>query len=157
MADIKREHIDNEKVIGTLEKLIETCRDGQNGFRDAAEHIEDPDIRAFFNEQSLERAQFAGELENEAIRLGKRDVDRKGTATAAVHRRWIDLKAALGGGEASILAAVESGEDTAKKDYEEALNELLPEDIRVIIARQAEGIRTSHDHAKLLRDRRKAA
>ena len=54
---------DNDKVIDVLEKLIETCKDGQNGFRDAAEHAKDSSIKKLFSELSLERAQFAGELQ----------------------------------------------------------------------------------------------
>ena len=66
----------NEKVISVLEKLIETCRDGQNGYRDAAEHTKSPQLRQFFNQQSIERAQFAGQLENELIHLGDHDPER---------------------------------------------------------------------------------
>ncbi|HEU0049448.1 MAG TPA: DUF2383 domain-containing protein, partial [Nitrososphaera sp.] len=57
--------------VSVVEKLIETCKDGQNGYRDAAEHVTRPDLRSFFQEQSLERARFAQELESELPRLGK--------------------------------------------------------------------------------------
>jgi uncharacterized protein (TIGR02284 family) len=157
MANLDREHIDHKEVIDVLEDLIQTNRNGQNGYRDAAEHVTDSELRAFFNEQSLERARFAGQLEDEAIRLGKHDVERKGSTSAAIHRAWIDLKANMGGGEHSILSSVESGEDNAKKQYEEALRRKLPEDLQGIIHQQAQSIFAAHDQVKLLRDRRKAA
>lgn len=157
MVENRRDPIDNKHVIDVLEKLVETCRDGQNGYRDAAEHIDEPEIRAFFNEQSTERARFAGELENEIIRHGKHDPERKGSATAGLHRRWIDLKASLGGGEESILSSVEAGEDDAKKQYEKAIAENLPEDLKGMLRQQAQSVVAAHDHVKLLRDRRKAA
>ena len=31
-----------DKVISTLNDLIQTCRNGEEGFREAAEHDEDP-------------------------------------------------------------------------------------------------------------------
>jgi len=157
MAEIEREHIDNDHVISVLEKLTETNRDAQEGYRDAAEHIKDLQLRAFFNEQSTERANFAGELENEVIRLGKHDPDRSGSASGALHRRWIDLKVAMGAGDHAILSSVESGEDNARKEYEQALNDKLPEDIKGILRQHAQAVTSAHDQVKMLRDRTKAA
>jgi uncharacterized protein (TIGR02284 family) len=158
MADVtNREHIDHNEVVGIIEKLIETCRDGQNGFREAAEHVKDPQLKKIFDQNSLERGQFAGELENELIRMGKHDPDRKGSATAAVHRGWLDLKAALGMGDASILSSVESGEDNAKKAYENALQSKLPNDIRSVVERQSQRVMQVHDEMRDLRDQKKAA
>jgi uncharacterized protein (TIGR02284 family) len=147
----------NESVINVLEELIETSRDGQNGYRDAAEHVKDPELRSFFNQQSTERARFAGELENEVQRLGEPDPKRKGSASGALHRAWLDLKANLGGGDQTILNSVEQGEDTAKKAYEKAIAEPLPQNIVAILRRQAQTIFATHDRVKMLRDTRKAA
>lgn len=156
MANI-HEHIDNDHVIGVLEKLIQTCRDGQEGYRDAAEHVKSVELRNFFNQQSTTRAEFAGELENEVIRLGRHDPDRKATASGALHRRWIDLKAAMGAGDHSILSSIESGEDSAKKAFEEALNDKLPQDIKDILRRQSLEVISAHDRIRTLRDQTKAA
>lgn len=147
----------NESVINVLEELIETSRDGQNGYRDAAEHVKDPELRSFFNQQSTERARFAGELESEVQRLGEHDPKRKGSASGALHRAWLDLKANLGGGDQTILNSVEQGEDTAKKAYEKAIAEPLPQNIVTILRRQAQTIFATHDRVKMLRDTRKAA
>ena len=149
--------MNNESVISVLDDLIETNRDGQDGYRDAAEHVKDPELRNFFNQQSTERARFAGELENEVQRLGEHDPKRKGSASGALHRAWLDLKANLGGGDQAILNSVEQGEDTAKKAYEKAIGQPLPQNLMAIIRRQAQIIFAAHDQAKILRDSRKAA
>ena len=58
-------------TISTLNSLIETCKDGQEGFRLAAEAISgDEDLKAFLFSCSLQRSKFAGELQSEAINLG---------------------------------------------------------------------------------------
>src|SRR5262245_50734951 len=44
--------MNNESVINVLEDLIQTNRDSQNGYRDAAEHVKTPELRNFFNQQS---------------------------------------------------------------------------------------------------------
>jgi uncharacterized protein (TIGR02284 family) len=149
--------MENERVIDVLEDLVETCRDGQNGYREAAEHIKDPELRSFFNDQGVERVRFATELESEIQRLGERDIMRKGSVGGAIRRAWMDLKANVGGGDRAILNSVESGEDAAKQAYEKALREPLPGNILSIIRQQAQSIYAAHDHVKILRDRRKAA
>jgi uncharacterized protein (TIGR02284 family) len=144
----------NDNAISVLEKLVETCRDGQNGYRDAAEATKNVELKEFFNQQSLERGQFAGELELEIQRLGKSDPDRKGSVSGAIHRKWFDLKKALGGGDESILNSVEAGEDNAKKQYNDAVIEKdIPSDVREVIARQAESVNRAHDRARDLRNR----
>ena len=60
------------ETISTLNKLIETCKDGQEGFRLAAESIaDDENLKSFLFSCSLQRSKFAGELQNELIGLGE--------------------------------------------------------------------------------------
>ncbi len=144
--------------IDILEDLIETCRDGENGFRQAAEKVNEPEIRSFFLSQSTERAQFARELEAEVQRLGKGDPKRTGSAAGAIHRSWMGLKEALGGGTKSILESAEKGEDSARDAYQKALtDEDLPPSARPLVQRQAESVRLAHDRVRHLRDTAKAA
>jgi uncharacterized protein (TIGR02284 family) len=149
---------DVNEGIDILEDLIETCRDGENGYKQAADKIKEPDIREFFLAQSAERARFVTELQAEAQRLGKKNPERKGSVAGAVHRTWIDLKEKLGGGTKAILESAEKGEDSAKEAYEKALtDEDLPPSIRPVIQRQADSVRLAHDRVRTLRDSAKAA
>ncbi len=74
-----------------------------------------------------------------------------------MHRRWIDLKVAMGAGDHAILSSIESGEDSAKKAYEQALRDKLPEDLKGLLRQQAQAVVAAHDQVKMLRDRTKAA
>ena len=47
---------DQKHAIDALEDLIEVARDGQNGYRDGAEHAKDPQLRRFLQSVSLARA-----------------------------------------------------------------------------------------------------
>ena len=144
--------MNQDDPISVLETLIETCRDGEKGYKDAAEHVKRPDLKAFFAEQSVERGRFARELEAELARLGKPGKKESGSVAGAMHRAWIDTKANLGGGDHTILESVEQGEDSAKEAYEKALNASLPSEVQMIVRRQVEGIRRAHDKVKSMRD-----
>jgi len=143
---------DNDKTMSVLQDLLERCKDGQRGYKEAAEHVKDPSIKSFFNEQSIQRGQFAAELENESHRLGKRDVDRSSSVAGAIHRAIMDLKSAITKGDKAILEEVERGEDAAKKAYQDALNEALPSDLLSVIRSQAQSVFSAHDYVKSLRD-----
>jgi uncharacterized protein (TIGR02284 family) len=142
----------NDDVISCLNGLIETCRDGQNGFREAAEAVESSDIKAFFAECSQERATFVGELQALVRGLGG-DPENSGSTLAAIHRGWIDLKAAIeGNDEKGVLSECERGEDSAKKAYKEALEMDLPGNVRDTVQTQADAVIECHNRVKALRD-----
>jgi uncharacterized protein (TIGR02284 family) len=149
--------MDENNAISVVENLIETCKDGQKGYQDAAQHVKRSDLKTYFNEKSLERSRFAGELEAELVRLGKPDKKVSGSASAAVHRAWIDTKVALGGGDKTILESIEKGEDNAKDTYNKALTGSLPGNLMEIVRRQAAGVQRAHDKVKMLRDSAKPA
>ncbi|HEY6764250.1 MAG TPA: PA2169 family four-helix-bundle protein [Candidatus Sulfotelmatobacter sp.] len=139
-------------ALSVVEDLIATCKDGQKGFQEAASHVKRLDLKTFFNEVSLERSRFAGELQAELPRLGESDKKDKGTVAGTLHRAWIDTKLGLGGGDKTILEWLESGEDTAKERYAKALSKPLPSNITEIARRQATRIQEVHDKVKTLRD-----
>jgi uncharacterized protein (TIGR02284 family) len=144
-------------AISVIENLIETCKDGQKGYQDAAAHAKRPDLKTYFNQQSLERSRFAGELEAELIHLGKPDKKVSGSVGGTLRRAWIDTKVSLGGGDKTILESLEAGEDSAKGAYEKAVSGDLPENIAQIVRRQAASVGRAHDKVKSLRDDAKAA
>jgi uncharacterized protein (TIGR02284 family) len=149
---------DNRHIADELEELIQICRDGQNGYRDGAEHAKDPELKRLMNEVSLERAKFAGDLENEAVRWGRPDVDRSGSVLGTVHRGWVNLKSALGGGDDAILSSMETGDEYARQHYDEAIRDKdMPDDILGILRNQAQAIVGTLDRVRALRRANKAA
>ncbi len=146
------EHIDLSKVKKTLDSLIETLRDGHEGFTQLGDRLQDPTARRFFMEELQVRSNFAGELENELHRLGVKDVHVSSSVSAKAHRGWAELKSKLGGGDHALLETAEQGEDAAKKAYQDALNEELPAQVRDLLQRQQAHILQAHDRVKALRD-----
>jgi uncharacterized protein (TIGR02284 family) len=142
--------LDNDEVIATLNNLVETCKDGQNGFRTAAEGIKNSELTTLFNTYSQQRAQFAAELQSEVRRLGG-EPEETGSTAAAVHRGWINIKSAVTGeDEAAVISECERGEDSAVEAYEEALEADLPNDVKAIVSRQLSQVKEAHDRIRSL-------
>jgi uncharacterized protein (TIGR02284 family) len=142
----------NNNAISLVENLIETCRDGEKGYKDAASHIKRTDLKTFFIEQGAQRARFADELQLELSKLGKAEKKESGSVGGAMHRAWIDTKVAVGGGDKTILESVERGEDSAKENYQKALSGGLPPNVAEIVRRQASNVMNAHDRVRDLRD-----
>lgn len=140
-----------DETLDLIKDLVETCKDGETGYTHAAGVATDPQLKAYFSEQGLERARFGQELRAEAERLGEKP-EASGSVSAVLHRVWFETKATIGLGDQSILNSVEQGEDRAKKDYEKALASELPNDLRGIIERQAASVIKAHDHVRDMRD-----
>jgi uncharacterized protein (TIGR02284 family) len=139
-------------TIATLNDLIETCQDGREGFREAAEGASRSDLKELLNKYSNERAAFESELQGLVRGLGATP-EHSGSLTAALHRGWMDIKAAVAGNDdAAILNECERGEDSAKKAYQEALETELPDYVRTAVQAQYDSVLVAHDRIKSLRD-----
>ena len=63
----------NKEIISTLNGLIETLKDGQEGYKQSASGVDDPQLKTLFDTLSLQRSKFAGELQNEVVTMGDPD------------------------------------------------------------------------------------
>lgn len=145
-----------KEIISTVNSLIETLKDGQEGFRQASEAVQDSELKSLFNEYSLQRSKFAGELQDEIRQLGESDLETGSSVAGSVHRAWINLKAAVTTqNDHAILAECERGEDSAVAEYEKATTAELPSPLRETVSRQADQVKVAHDRVRNLRDARK--
>ena len=144
--------MDNDDVIDTLNKLIETCKDGEYGFRTSAEHVKSEQLRSVFLERAESCRKGAAELQAEVARLGGKPEDDSST-TGTLHRGWVNVKGMLtGNSDQAALDECERGEDAALERYRDAIKKDLPSDVAVIVERQYEGVKRNHDQIRSLRD-----
>ena len=78
----------NKETERVLLDVIKSLIDGQKGFADIGEHLKDDSLKRYFLAESLKRANFRAELENELHRAGMADVNQSGSSVASVHRVW---------------------------------------------------------------------
>ena len=143
----------SEKSLSILNNLIEVSKDGQQGYQTAAKDGKDAELARVFHQYASQRTSYLTELQQRVRALGG-DPEKRGTISGSLHRGWIDLKAALTSNEPhAVLAECERGEDSAVKNYREALTETdLDPETRRLIQRQADGVQAAHDNVRQLRD-----
>jgi len=124
--------------------LIESCRDAAHGFQNAAALVTNESLRPLLLELSDERAAFAAELETHAQRFGG-DAASMGTAAAAIHRGWMDLKSILTShDEQGVMAEVMRGDTVTLRVFADAIGGMLPASIRDVVEAQERQIRAGH-------------
>ena len=147
--------METNKTAAVLEDLIETLEDGRKGFEQAADHLadsDDPAIAIDLRRFAQQRAEFSVELREIAGRHGF-EIEEEGSVAGALHRGWLSLKDAVTGDDPkAVLSAAEEGEDHAVSEFEDALDQELPADVRSVVERQAQSVRAAHDRVKALRD-----
>jgi uncharacterized protein (TIGR02284 family) len=144
--------MNNSEVISTLNGLIQTCIDGEEGFRTCAEDIRDSQLKTFFADRAQSCRTAATQLQDLVVSLGGR-AESSGSLAGTLHRRWVDIKSAITGkDDEAILNECERGEDVAVRSYRDALEKDLPEHVRIIIERQYQGVLKNHAQVKQLRD-----
>jgi uncharacterized protein (TIGR02284 family) len=137
--------VNRQELLDCLNDLIETCRDGEKGFQTAAEHVRNPDLKQLFNQYSVQRAQFASELQSEVRQLGGSPATT-GSVSGAFHRGWINIKSVVTrGNDDAILAECQRGEDAAVGNYQRVLKNNLPPNVLPVVKHQFTEIKRAHD------------
>jgi len=151
----------NKSIIETLNDLVQINNDRIKGFENAIKELSEKndelydrtDLVNVFNNKILESRQLKSTLVQEIQVLGG-EAETDSTVSGAIHRTWLEVKAAFTGhSEKSILEECEFGEDAIKKAYQTAIDdEDTPAYIRDILNDQKMIIDQSHDEIKALRD-----
>lgn len=144
----------SSKTVSVLNDLIEVSKDGEQGFRKAAEDAKTTQLKSTFLECADDISRGIAELQSAVTTFGGRP-ETGGSVAGALHRGWIDVKSAVvDRTDLAILEEAERGEDVAKRRYTDALNE---DDIdlsaRSLIERQYQGVLRNHERVRELRNR----
>lgn len=149
--------MDNDEVISTLNDLIETSKDGEEGFRSCAENASNPQLKTFFSNRAQSCAQAVTELQA-LVRAHGGNPESSSSLGGAVHRRWVDIKSMVTGkDDKAVLKECERGEDVAVASYRRALEKSLPIEVRSLVEKQYQGVLHNHDQVKALRDQYRSA
>jgi len=127
----------NKELVKHLNHLVTICNDGVYGYQNAAEDADSEALRAMFYEYSAQRRTAISQLNREITKLGG-TTDEGGGPLGAMHRAWMDLRAALSTKDnKAVLGACVTGEKAAINAYDNILSEdYLPVELRSILTEQ---------------------
>jgi uncharacterized protein (TIGR02284 family) len=123
-------------LIRTLNDLIATCRDSEEGFGKAAKGIHNGQLRARFMGIARQRADFADELAGHVTNFGGYPAE-SAHLSGIQQAGWRELEERIRPkDDASVLAECERGEQNTLRHFEFALTQELPDDVRPAVERQ---------------------
>lgn len=136
--------LNNDKVIDKLNHLLGTVIDGEKGYREAAGEIETSSLKTLFHRYAQQRAGLSAELQSQIRELGG-EPDDNGSAVAAMHRVWINIREAISTrDDYAVVAEAERGEDVAISNYQSVMEEDLPANIKVLLTEQYGKVKSAH-------------
>lgn len=148
--------MENTKAtIETLNDLVKINNDRIEGYEKATKDLDgdQAELKVLFTSLIGESHQNKMELGTEIEVLGA-DIEDTTSTSGALHRTWLQVKAAFTKGSTkSVLEECEFGEDAIKKAYKDALElEYLPAYIKDILTKEKTALDAAHDKIKELRD-----
>jgi uncharacterized protein (TIGR02284 family) len=97
----------NETIVEKLNTLIAVNKDGEAGFRQAAENIGAPEVKGLFNGFADERKEFVKDMQMQVVDLGG-DPQTVGTIVGTIFQGWTNLTSLIS--NQNDKALIEEGE-----------------------------------------------
>jgi uncharacterized protein (TIGR02284 family) len=141
---------DRAAVVQALQRLIATCRESEETYRDAARATSAKEQRSFYVLCSQQRAAFGAALVVELERVA-------GVTTPWEPRSASGDRARAPADDEAIWEGCRRHEDRAVRGYEAALEADLPEDIDMLLRQQEAMVRATHDRLRVLGARPESA
>lgn len=144
---------EQDKTTHTLNDLIEIARDGKEFYEEAAQKIDDPDLKALFTRIAGVKAAIVNELGSVVQAAGGR-VEASGTATGAMQQFYGKVRATLGDKAYGYVSELEESEDRLLEAFEKTAEDAsVPVAARDVVTRLLPEVRSCH---QVMRDRKQA-
>ena len=143
-----------EEMGKVLNKLLQNNLDAEKGFRNAADEVEDEELKSLFKDLAQQKYDFAHELRGEVRNFG--EPPTKGSSISSdVHRTWMKIRSGISSdSEKVVLAEAAKGEENALEEYEDIIrNYNFPPSTETVLKRQKQAFKESVEKIKTLHDR----
>lgn len=142
----------DKSLVMILNGLMHMCREGHDGYLQAAEGITSSAYKTMFAEYAHQRSRFASQLANLVVEYGG-DPDDDGHSMKMFPHGWVGIEPAVMGGDyGAIFTECETSEEKTKDAYERVMEQAIPDDISVVVNQQYEQIVEAHDRIRNLRE-----
>ena len=105
----------------TFKSLTDTTFDSVEGYRQAAEKADSPQLQQALNHRCQQREQTLQQMNAELERQGD-ELVTKGTMSGEVHQMWQSITSMFGNSDDNVAERVEEGEDYLKNKFQSALD-----------------------------------
>ena len=130
--------------VEALEALASTLTDSSDGYEEAASVASDGAISKFLQSKAQERRHITEAFRKRISSLGGNS-DVSGSASAALHRRFLDLRSMFQNDTKAAVAEVERGENYLKDRFESYMVDLnISADTREFIRSTYQQVRFDH-------------
>jgi uncharacterized protein (TIGR02284 family) len=143
----------NDRAVKVLNSLIETTLDSANGYKDAADAVDNPQFRTMFADRAQRRMELTRRLQDEVRSFGG-EPEHDQSVVGKLHNKFAELRGKLmgSGSDKAVIDEVERGEDVIKAKFEKALDERdLPQEARQLVSTAYGEIKAEHDDISRLK------
>lgn len=140
-----------EERVQKLNELITKNYDAEEGYKKAADLVEDAQLKSFFRDQAKNRYDFGHSLKDEIKMVGG-EVKKGTSVTGDLHRTWMSIKDAFSGNdEKAMLEEVIRGEKASVEEYRDILKdtELAPT-TKELLTKQVDSVQGALAKARTL-------
>lgn len=135
----------SNKTANTLNDLISIARDGKEFYEEAAQKVDDAELKTLFARIATTKAQIVGDLSAAVQAAGGKPED-SGTLVGSMQQLYGKIRAAFGDTEYGYVAELEESEDRLLEAFDEAARDAdTPPAARDVIVRLLPEVRASHD------------
>ena len=135
----------SNKTANTLNDLISIARDGKDFYEEAAQKVDDAELKTLFARIATTKAKIVNDLSAAVQAAGGKPED-SGTLVGSMQQMYGKIRAAFGDTEYGYVAELEESEDRLLEAFDEAARDAdTPPAARDVIVRLLPEVRASHD------------
>jgi len=146
--------ITQDKKAELLHDLLDRCNDSSKGYSQAADSADSSSMKLYLHNIALERKDFGSTI-SQLVKQNGGEPSKGGTLKGAVHRNWLNVKAALSSNtEENILEECLRGEQRLVEDYVETIqNGDFNLDTKNVLARQLANVQERVSRMESLKEK----
>lgn len=147
----------SNKTANTLNDLISIARDGKDFYEEAAQKVDDAELKTLFARIATTKAKIVNEL-SAAVQAAGGTPEDSGTMVGSMQQMYGKIRATLGDTEYGYVAELEESEDRLLEAFDEAARDAdTPPAARDVVVRLLPEVRSSHDEMRARKHAMKAA
>ena len=132
-----------DKTIGTLNRLIALCRDGEDFYGSAAEKVKDARLQQQFREMATLHREIGGDLRPYVATAGGSAAEG-GTLAGKTRQLFATIRTMVTSNtEQTLVTELKAVEDSVVDAFEKALDEPILEEARQRVAARLEDVRSA--------------